>query len=301
MKDKNSFLRDVVTSNSVKNIYYSTLFPKIDEYKSMSMKDEKDWSEIDIKILLHASCVGNSYNSVNVKVSLLKKYLKYLGNTNTDFINQDVIYALIVDSNKEESIRYISKDELYHLIKRLDNYDDRLLCSLMRIGIGGKGVKDIINLKVSDIDFDNKCIRIKDVTYNIDDETIELIENTINQDVYIPINASRNIEYRINKSSPYLFKPCITRTKVSEKHTQYSIRAKMQKIRDLLDNRIKYENLSSSGIVDSIISYQNTIGRELSLSEISKYVKDNFGISKNPYNLRLIIRKVCGNHIGVDA
>ena len=286
MNLKNDFLKQL--NDSVKKIYSSTIFPRVAECENILEKRVEYFSPTDLQLLTHYVCQGSSYNAVQVKVSLMKKYLKFIGNKSIETTKLN-IENCIIENRAEENVRYIYRDELLSMISKLDNYTDR--CLLLFIREVGAEFEDILDFKITQIDWNNQSVYIGDKSFKISDELIYLIKETINQSKYISLIGDRT--YDINTASIYLFRPCIRKTNNNGlKHDKNSMRRKLQALRDILDKRIKYENLSTSCVVDEILKVQGKIKRELTQAELNEEIKEKFGFGKNIYNIRLLCRKI---------
>ena len=148
MDYKDMFLNQIKNENTKKS--YENLFFKIRKLENALNKNIEDFTEKKEFLLLLEYCCGKStYNSIYVKWSLIKMYFKYIGNNNIEIIN-----------NKEYEIkRYIPKEQLIKEINKLENYSDRAMILLMRNGIGAEvDARDLIELKIKDIDFKNNKI-----------------------------------------------------------------------------------------------------------------------------------------------
>ena len=288
MDYKDMFLNQIKNENTKKS--YENLFFKIRKLENALNKNIEDFTEKKEFLLLLEYCCGKStYNSIYVKWSLIKMYFKYIGNNNIEIINNKDLNKIISNNKEYEIKRYISKEQLIKEVNKLENYSDRAMILLMRNGIGTEvDAKDLIELKVKDIDFKHNRIYNKD----IDDYTMYNVKMTVNEKEYITMgNYEKIIIYNMN--SPYLFKTRPTKNtldgnlplKVS------GFRGRMQKIKEITNENITLTNLILSYVVDEVIKYQKKIGKELTQLELREYLKE-INFTKNAYDVKKMTRQI---------
>ena len=174
-------------------------------------------------------------------------------------------------------------------VNKLENYSDRAMILLIRNGIGAEvDAKDLIELKVKDIDFKHNKIYDK----KIDDYTMYNVKMAVNEKEYVTMgNYEKIIIYNMN--SPYLFKTRPTKNtfdgnlplKVS------GFRGRMQKIKEITNENITLTNLILSYVVDEVIKYQEKIGKELTQLELKEYLKE-INFTKNAYDVKKMTRQI---------
>lgn len=281
-------LNEIENKNSENN--YNTLFTKMKEVEeSLNKNVEEISSREDLMHLISVCCGEGTYNSINSNLSLLKKYYEYIGNDVFKLLRKQDLKE-ILDSSKEHN-KYISKESLMTKIEGLNNFSDKCLLMLLRNYIGHeKEVKDLIELKISDINFKEGTVYGR----KVDDYTMFLIGKTIKEKEYIS-NGLYDKIIIYNMNSPYLFKTRRTKSTCDGlfPFKASGIRGRLQRIKqEIKDEDVILTNLLLSYIIDSIIEYQNNIGKELTLFEIKDYLNREFGITKNIYNIKRIINKV---------
>lgn len=288
MDYKDMFLNQIKNENTKKS--YENLFFKIRKLENALNKNIEDFTEKKEFLLLLEYCCGKStYNSIYVKWSLIKMYFKYIGNNNIEIINNKDLNKIISNNKEYEIKRYIPKEQLIKEVNKLENYSDRAMILLMRNGIGAKvDARDLIELKIKDIDFKNNKIYDK----KIDDYTMYNVKMAVNEKEYVTMgNYEKIIIYNMN--SPYLFKTRPTKNtldgnlplKVS------GFRGRMQKIKEMTNENITLTNLILSYIVDEVVKYQEKIGKELTQLELREYLKE-INFTKNAYDVRKMTRQI---------
>lgn len=286
---KDLFLKQVHNENTRKS--YENLFLKMRELEKVLNKSVEDFTTKKEFLLLLEYCCGDrgTYNSIYVKWSLIKMYFQYINNDNIKVIdNKDL--NKIINNNKEYEIkRYIPKEQLIKEVNKLENYSDRAMILLMRNGIGADvEARDLIELKVKDIDFKHNKIYDKD----IDDYTMYNVKLAMDEKEYVTMGSyDKIIIYNMN--SEYLFKTRPTKTTLDGKLPLKTsgMRGRMQKIKEMTNENITLTNLILSYVVDEVIKYQNKIGRELSQLELKEYLK-KINFTKNAYDVRKMTRQI---------
>ena len=289
MDYKNIFLSQIKNENTKKS--YESLFLKIRKLENTLNKNIEDFTEKREFLLLLEYCCGdsNTYNSIYVKWSLIKMYFQYINNDNIKAIDNKDLNKIIKNNEKYEIKRYISKKQLIKEVNKLENYSDRAMILLMRNGIGAEvDARDLIELKVKDIDFKYNKIYNKD----IDDYTMYNVKMTIGEREYVAMGSyDKVIVYNMN--SPYLFKTRMTKNTLDGMmcYKVSGFRGRMQKIKEMTNENITLTNLILSYVVDGVIKYQNEIGRELSQLELKEYLK-KINFTKNAYDVRKMTRQI---------
>lgn len=296
MKRSEEFLSKIYNESTRKS--YENLFLKMRTLEDILNKDIDELSTKKEFLLLLDYCCGNSntYNSVYSKWSLIRKYYQYIGNESINLITKKDLDNIIRKNKEYNDGRYISREYLIKEISKLKNYSDRAMILLMRNGIGAEvNARDLIELKIKDIDFKNNIIYNK----KIDDYTMYNVKMTVKEKEYIAMGSYEKIIV-YNPNSPYLFKTRTT-VKTMDGMMCYNVsgfRGRLQKIRTELNNdNIVLSNLILSHVVDKVIEYQNEIGKELTQSELRYFLKDEFNFTKNVYDVRKMTRQIIKSNV----
>ena len=289
MNYKDMFLNKIKNENTKKS--YENLFFKIRELENVLNKNIEDFTEKKEFLLLLEYCCGDSstYNSIYVKWSLIKIYFQYIENNNINLISNKDLNNIIKNNEKYEIKRYISKEQLIKEVNKLENYSDRAMILLIRNGIGAEvDAKDLIELKVKDIDFKHNKIYNKD----IDDYTMYNVKMTVNEKEYITMgNYEKIIIYNMN--SPYLFKTRPTKNTLDGNLTLKvsGVRGRMQESKEIANKNITLTKLILRDVVDEVIKYQKKIGKELTQLELREYLKE-INFTKNAYDVKKMTRQI---------
>lgn len=168
----------------------------------------------------------------------------------------------------DDFVAYINKDQEYISYKQLMqiedmcvNYQDSVIIRLLFLGVGGKRVSEIRNLKKSDIDFYGKRLKLTESLkedkegypirsteryMNVDDRTLAMLQKAINEKTYQKKNGDMDFRDNIRPytdlmDNEYVFRPSVTRTEKSRavvnKHVLYR---RVQTIADFLGSHERF-------------------------------------------------------------
>ena len=280
--DQEKFL--VGLSDGIKKAY-NTLWKKVEVYEKEIGKQFEDFTKEDFNNFVKCKLIKSSAKSTNVKVNLLKKYANYIG---CDFVQLDfeAVRVMVEDYLKDKQIenenelKYVSLDELSVATNRMANDIDVAIIYLLRYGVSGKNFTELINLKTKNIDIENKVIKLKDRAIEIDDKMCGILQFAMNQSEYYVIQdldkEEPNCEsYELNMDSDYLIKPK-PRSDNDFGLSSYKssgMIGRLFRITQELGLNVSAINLLQSHAVDEVLKYEEKIGRELSMNECSKYLK----------------------------
>lgn len=153
------------------------------------------------------------------------------------------------------SIRRITKETLQNMISQLDNPVDQLLLFCLFKGLRKE---DIANLKISDIDFDNKKITLSERSIKFDPEFEKLLKETLEQKTYYKLGECEYFkpDYDFNMNSEYVIKVKPTRLNGNglEPITSIGIRKKLERIRSMLGEELTTKELIMSGAIEHLLS-----------------------------------------------
>lgn len=108
--------------------------------------------------------------------------------------------------------KYFTKTQILDIINSLINAQDKLLIYMIFNKVLGKGFKDLLEIKVSDVAEDYSYINVNRNKILCDDIMKELVKDTIEQEVYVNTTRARNVlYYDLNMHSEYLFKTLCNR------------------------------------------------------------------------------------------
>lgn len=302
---KNDFLNTIQAKQNYRRIFSIT-----SKYETMLNKDVNQFTLKEIEKILFGF-KAKSRNTVESYARIISSYLNWCcakglikKNVMEDLKPNDFEKYIYDDSG------YLSEKEIEKIEDMLNNYQDIVILRLLFIGAGGKKLSEIRNLKIHDVDFQNKKIRLIEslkedkkglpIKYterylDVDDRTLNIIEGAINQKVYLKRNGDISTEH--DNVSPYanlimndyVVRPSITKTGTGNAPVdKFVIYRRLAMIKDVLGlglDRFNAKFIQQSGM----LNYASKIidGENVSLIDL-KVVADRFNI-KSYHNLKGLI------------
>ena len=165
MKELNEYLEYLKYNKNYSDKTITNYKLDILDYFSYLKKESLSYKDVEYEDLMglfdHFEVLNLSSASIRRHISSLKGFYKYL-NTRGVVINNPFNYVTLPKKDIRLP-RYLSYEELQEIFNNLeikDNYDlrDRLIMELMFAT--GVRVSELTNIKLSDINLSNQCIRI---------------------------------------------------------------------------------------------------------------------------------------------
>ncbi|PET44462.1 hypothetical protein CN514_21810 [Bacillus sp. AFS001701] len=180
------------------------LFRKTAEMEKGLGKDLFDFTHVELQelvISLHLTTVQSLQNTM----ATIRQYIDFAikhsltinkKNYAKSFSDRDTLKPLLY------KVELFPKDEVYAMANQTENDQDAVLLALIFEGVSIKnGFKEIINLKQSDIDFENNIIHLPNRTLLVSKETIVVVRGAINQMTYVSINGETSRVYELTASN----------------------------------------------------------------------------------------------------
>ena len=199
---------------------------------------DKDLNEFDLQELetVLFAFKANNRNTVESYARIISSYLNWSVQKNLSDFNP------LSELKPNDFVKYLTNEESYFTekqIRRMEdhlvNYQDAVVLRLLFLGVGGKQMSEIRNLKKDDIDRINKRIKLTNTLksdtkglpikfteryIDIDDEhTFDLIEGAISVNRYMKRNGevsegseARSIGYLDLVENDYVIRSSITKT-----------------------------------------------------------------------------------------
>ena len=218
----------------------------------------------------------------------MKNYVKYYDNPYADDITQDDIKKYI--DTKENENRYVSRKDLEKAVDKLTNPQDRVMILLLFEGVYDSGCKQLLNLKVEQINTKDKEIYLEDKTIKVSDFTNEQIKKSLKTSLFYKLGNCGDFPlssevYKLNTNSPYLIrtKPS-TRTKNGMSSLGFEgFKSRMQKLSDEIGIGFSSLTLYHSGLFEKVLEKEVVKYKRknelLTLSETKKILTD-IGVKK---------------------
>lgn len=183
---------------------YERIFKITRDFEYALGKDINQFDQKELETVLY-SFKANNRNTIESYARIISSYLNWS-------VKHNLVGSNLLESYKPEDFeKFLTNEETYIPEKKLrryedqcENYQDAVILRLLFMGVGGKVMSEIRNLKVSDVDFKNKELKLintlkedkngNPVKYTerylkVDDRTLTLIQGAIGQTTYAKRNG----------------------------------------------------------------------------------------------------------------
>lgn len=238
-----------------------------DQYESLTGKSIYNLSYEELREMIAMQFKNSSPKVVTKNVSVLKKYIDFCIGKNLVEHGENRLDVFVASNalkfvNRQALLnKYISPEKLKEYQNILYNEQDKLLLQLPYVGVWGKGLEEIINLTLNDIDEKNKMITLstndgKHRRLEVDLYTIGLIEDVYKQETYVENNGeiTTNIrrseprKLKVNQVEKYIFR--VPGQHKYEVFTKNLLNSRMKRIQKWVDNPyLSFISLRDSGML----------------------------------------------------
>lgn len=284
----------------------SFILRSADEYEELIKKPIYNMSYIELKELIIMQFRNSSEKTVLKNISILKTYIDFCINKNVVVHGENRLATFSSKDakefvNKQALInKYITREQLKEYQNILYNPQDQLLLELPFVGVRGRTVEDgtleeIINLRISDIDEENKMITLtqnngKHRLLEVETSTIELIKDTYEQEIYVENNGeetnnprlSKPREIKINKVEDYVLR--VPGKGKFEKFSPNLLNSRMRRLQKYLDNKyLSYTSLFFAGMLNMAMDIYKEKGEIMKEDYVRICARFDYGISPDQY------------------
>src|SRR5690606_10309512 len=150
---KNEFL-NTISEKTRQN--YRRIFTITFKHELILNKDINQFTLKEIEKVLW-SFKSKTRNTIESYGRIISSYLNWC--VKTGLISKNVMEDMKPDDFEKfihDDSEYMSEKQLRRIEDMCNNYQDAVIIRLLFIGAGGKKLSEIRNLKISDIDFENK-------------------------------------------------------------------------------------------------------------------------------------------------
>ncbi|UUV46576.1 site-specific tyrosine recombinase [Bacillus phage vB_BanS-Thrax3] len=301
---KETFLLEAVNENTV--FSYKRIFKYTSKHEFALDKDIRLFTFSELETVLF-NFKSNNRNTVETYARIISSYLNWC--VKHGKIKENVLASL----KPKDFEKYLTNEEVYITEKTLRRYEDRcvnpqdsVILRLSFVGVGGKQMSEIRNLRISDVDFENKRLHLLNTLkedknglpvkfterfLDVDDRTLELIKNAYEQKIYLKKNGDMIAQDNIKKTNDLVNSHYIVRASITKTHKsinapvdKFVVYRRMKNIAEALQfDKLTAKYIQRSGMMyyaNELIKGEN----ELSLDDI-KIVADRFNM-KSYHNLK---------------
>ena len=292
---KYAYLENIKLKNEEKTFeLYSKLIDKLDEFEDYKGIRATNMTKLDFMEFL-TSLNSSSLSVLHTYKSAINSYLIFatdkqnftIGLLELEKINQDDLLECI--NEKAELIQFITEQEYYEIITKVDektgesvgNYQDKLVIILLWHKIKGKKqFNDLLDLKISDVDFPNKAIKSKNRIIQLSDIEFDVLEKAITERRYI--RSTMDKKGMINKAyvdyldGDYLVRATAGSTNMEVDNNQCTYGTFANRMSKYYNIVLQRSGLTNQRIYKSSVYYYMLLDykRELTLSELTGYLKE---------------------------
>ncbi|UNY48766.1 hypothetical protein P9294_gp051 [Bacillus phage FADO] len=300
---KNKFINGMVergtlaeeSSKNYRRIFYVTC----PQEKALG-KDLNEFTLGEMESILY-SFKANNRNTIETYGRIISSYLNW--SVQNGFIKENVLADFKPDSFE----KYLTNEEAYLTEKQLsryedycDNYQDSIILRLLFVGAGGKRMSEIRNLKKTDIDWENKRIKLinslsEDENSNpikytqryidVDDKTLTLLRGAIAQKIYVK-QKSENFSIEnpnIRAYTDLVENDYVIRASITKTDTSWSNPTEKQIVYRRIQNISKSLNVHLSS---KLIQRSGMIYHANQLIQDEELTLDDFKVVADRYNLK---------------
>lgn len=189
------------------NIIYNDLIKYLENKNILTIKDNfyfANLNEDTAAEFIMDTYKNDTAGTIRVRLSLFRKLMKKLDiNIKFNSVKSGDVVANLYE--------YPNRQELLDICDLLINYQDQFILYAVFCGFTDINMKNLIELKIDNIDFDNKIIKLNDEIITVDDIFLDLAEKTIKQVIYYKNvqedDPGTNEYYEFNMDSEYVLKP----------------------------------------------------------------------------------------------
>lgn len=237
----------------------------------------------------------DSYQSITVRVNDFSKLFTEVLNIKVKFSN------LPPNEVVKDNEGIYSKEEIVAICDQFINSQDKFLVYGIWYGLKDKRVDDITTIKVEDVDFVNKTIKVGDKVIKMDD-TLELYcSSAIQEVVYYKlgdVGDSTSESYDLNVDNPYIVKakPQRNNNNGLNKMTFNGLRTRIGNLNNSLEEYgvvLKPQKLYIGGVIYKMyvesknhnITWNNSTIKDFKRKyNVSAFSTDTLLLYKNKYN-----------------
>ena len=249
-EQKERYINTKEETTIVANNYLKRLFNYMEKYEEEKQKDLSQFTAFEIMECYKLFNL-RSFDALNVRNSAYSLYTQWCleqnlvpdGQNHYLEVSMDAIYSCLNKMAMDNSI--ISREELISLSRILPNARDKFVI-LYFFEVGrNKDYSDLTNLRMEDFDIENQTVTLSDRTVFVSRELINLAEESIVEDQYIPL------KFGSSRILPYI--PSDTVVRFVPPARQFSEFSKGRKIYHLMVRVLDYIGIGKWHTINTII------------------------------------------------
>lgn len=289
----------IMMNNNVKkdkDIKRGRIEEYVREYKLKLGKQELSQEELNGFVVNYFQSINRSafYNQMSILNDILKEQGSKVFVDTAKMVNRCV---------KFNESKYFTRKEIMDICNALENTQDKFIVYAMFSGILGKGCEDLLNIKVEDVAEDYSYIKIRNDKFFCDSFMKELIEDMIENPIYVSFFKADKRIVEFNKQNPYLVKvvPSVRNNNGVDRMTRAVISNRFKKLSNEIKNygldfELNAQAIYYSGIMFRMFEKEVNDGVKFTVPTLDNYLKVN-GLNVNAIEL---YRKYNNKYFGVN-
>lgn len=270
------------------------VYKKLEKWELLYNKNISDMSKSEIVKFCkegNNKIFNRSYTSVQVRLNAVNYIL--------DWLKMDIKLSMR-DFNTDKALtfdetRYFTREEIKDVCDMFINPQDKFIIYGIFCGIYGKGYSDLLNLKVKDIDIENKIINTPSgVVIEMDDYLLDVAKDTIDpvwgKTYYKYIRegqeGSTTDTYELNMDCEYVLKakPYSKNNDGLDAMKVNGIQRRLIKLSEISEVNLSGVDLLRSGIMDRMYQEELRTGNKWTFVLIKEWLKEN-GLKGQPFEI----------------
>lgn len=260
----------------------------------------KDIIDIDNKIIAE-NVKKMSYQVIMQEIYMVNQIFEFL-NSNRRLAISDFNDEML----KVDTKRFYTQSELQDVCESLVNPQDKILLYGLFAGLRGTAYKELLELKVEDINFEERYIQLKDRKLKIDDYFMCILADAVDPvygSVYYKYydsnsSAKSNNSYELNMDSEYVIKakPYSKNNNGLNPMTNSGFQTRIEKLSNVLNRSLVPIDLVRSGImarmneIENFWEEHNMVDKFWGTETLIPYLKDN-KLKAEPFELLRIYKQ----------
>lgn len=259
--------------------------------KKYLLDNKKTFEDMNLEDVLNIakSIKSRSFGSLNVQIDALNDVLMYADRKdlqiNVNGIHQGKetkIFDIKENLIDDVSERFYTKQEIQDICNTFINAQDKFIIYGLFCSIDGKARADLLNLKVDQIDFENRIITLKDRIIYMDDYMYDICKDVVDKEFsstyykYI-MDDSKSFtseSYDLNFNSEYVIKskPYSKNNYGLDPMKLPGLNRRVKALGEVVECNLSPKNLVRSGIMDKMYRIKKSGWTQ---GEIEEFLKQN--------------------------
>lgn len=272
--------------NNNKKASLLSAYKKMERWEITKNKELVDFTKDELLDLCKEGTdkiANRSYSALQVMMDTVNEILRWAGKVDTTLSMRDInADKVLLESND----RFFTRQEIQNICLMLENAQDKFIIYGLYCGIYGKGYSDLLELKIEDLDMENRIINCPSgEVIHMDAFLYEIIKDTID-----PLFGSyyyKHIEdynvgtttdfYELNMDSPYVLKakPYSRNNNGMSPMKLNGIQRRLKKLSEVTGYPLSGTDLIRSGIMDKMNEREEETGESWTCVSLENYLKQN--------------------------